>query len=263
MTIHSGLPTLRSRQLDDPKKGNLVGHSDSATAAAVDRGRLNVTFHHNWYDGVEERMPRMRFGNAHVFNLYCTDLAGRGIQSTTEAATLVENVYFRHPRAGSRPTVEENGGPTGTVKVVSSIIENLPGVNVTFRQHGESNFLFHAPFAGPVPPYPYTLDAAAAVPASVTNNAGVGRIGFALWQAEQFNPEQLADAGISGPDADPDGDRSSNRQEFLAGTAPLDAASVLRVTSLARRQPDGRLHRRRRSRRDPRRRSGGQPDSGG
>jgi hypothetical protein len=180
----------------------------------------------------------MRFGNAHVFNLYCNDLAGRGIQSTTEAATLVENVYFFHPRSGSRPTVEENGGPTGTVKVVNSTIVNLPGVNVAFRQFGESNFMFHAPFASPGPPYPYVLDATADVPAVVTNHAGVGKIAFALWQSEHFNVEQLADAEISGRDADPDGDRLSNYQEFVAGTDPLDAASVLRVTSLARRHDD-------------------------
>ena len=220
------------------KKGNLVGHSDSSTAAKVDRGHLNVTFHHNWYERVDERMPRMRFGNAHVFNLYCSDLAGRGIQSTTEAATLVENVYFFHPRSGSRPTVEENGGPTGTVKVVNSTIVNLPGVNVAFRQFGESDFMFHTPFAGPVPPYPYSLDATATVPAVVTNYAGVGKIGFALWQSEQFNVEQLGDEEISGVEADPDGDRLSNFQEFVAGTAPLDAASALRVTSLARREDD-------------------------
>jgi len=215
------------------KKCSLVGHSDSATAAEVDRGHLNVTFHHNWYDRVDERIPRIRFGNAHVFNLYCNGLGGRGIQSTAEAATLVEHVYFFQPRPGSRPTVEENGGPTGTVKVVNSVIVNLPGVNAQFRQFGESNFTFNAPFAAPAPPYPYLLDPVGDVPGIVTNHAGVGRIQFTLWREEQFTPQQLGDASVSGPNADPDEDGASNQDEFVAGTIPTQAASVLRITSAA------------------------------
>jgi len=162
------------------KKCSLVGHSDSASAQAEDTGHLNVTFHHNYYVDVDERMPRMRFGNAHVFNLYCENLGGNGIQSTANAATLVENVYFHHPQSGSLPTREENGGPTGIVKVVNSVIVNLPGVDVQFREFGQTNFVFNAPFAGANVPYSYTnvLDPVANVPGTVTNWAGVGKISF-------------------------------------------------------------------------------------
>ncbi|MEN8907356.1 MAG: cellulose binding domain-containing protein [Clostridiales bacterium] len=47
--------------------GGLVGHSDDNSSE--DSGKLNVTYHHNWYsDKVIERMPRVRFGKVHVFN---------------------------------------------------------------------------------------------------------------------------------------------------------------------------------------------------
>lgn len=47
---------------------NLIGNGDDAIG---DRGKLHVTLHHNWYDnGVNQRMPRVRFGYVHVYNNY-------------------------------------------------------------------------------------------------------------------------------------------------------------------------------------------------
>jgi len=50
---------------------NLVGSSDKT--AATDSTHLNVTFANCWWDeGCSERMPRMRFGKAHVYNCLFT-----------------------------------------------------------------------------------------------------------------------------------------------------------------------------------------------
>jgi hypothetical protein len=43
------------------------------------------------------------------------------------------------------------------------------------------------------------------------------------WRAAHFSETQLADAGISGPDADPDGDGFSNLFEYAIGSNPLVA----------------------------------------
>lgn len=59
---------------DRHQNSNLVGNSDKT--AEIDEGHLNVTFANCWWaDGCSERMPRMRFGRAHVYNcLYtCSD----------------------------------------------------------------------------------------------------------------------------------------------------------------------------------------------
>jgi len=46
---------------------NLIGHSD--TNSSEDSGHLRVTFHHDWWGPyVLERMPRVRFGQVHLFN---------------------------------------------------------------------------------------------------------------------------------------------------------------------------------------------------
>ncbi len=46
----------------------LIGNSDSEATAAVDRGHLKSTFHHNLFKGLVERAPRVRFGQVDVYN---------------------------------------------------------------------------------------------------------------------------------------------------------------------------------------------------
>jgi len=82
-----------------PRRGARVGHSD--TNAAEDLGRLKVTFHHNWWTGsVLQRMPRVRFGDVHVFNNYFSNKdSSLGLNTYCVAAAinsrlLVENNYF-------------------------------------------------------------------------------------------------------------------------------------------------------------------------
>ncbi len=56
------------------------------------------------------------------------------------------------------------------------------------------------------------------------------RTSYALWLEDcGFTSEQQGNAAVSGPDADPDGDGATNREEFVAGTDPLDSADVLKV----------------------------------
>ncbi len=56
---------------------------------------------------------------------------------------------------------------------------------------------------------------------------------YLVWSGQVFTPAQLADPGISGPEADPDGDGWTNRREAEAGTGPLDPASPLQVSIAA------------------------------
>ena len=61
---------------------------------------------------------------------------------------------------------------------------------------------------------------------TVTSNS------LAEWKAQYFTPAELADANVSGDNADPDHDGHTNQQEFIAGTDPRDAESVLKIKAV-------------------------------
>ncbi|MEE2524150.1 pectate lyase [Pseudarthrobacter sp. J75] len=59
------LVTISWSRMMGHDKSLLWGNGDGATA---DRGRLRVTLHHNELIDLEQRAPRVRFGQAHVYN---------------------------------------------------------------------------------------------------------------------------------------------------------------------------------------------------
>ena len=79
----------------------LIGSSDNAPA---DVGRLRVTLHHNHFDNVGQRAPRVRYGQVHVYNNYYVvpDAVvhgyswGVGVQPQPVASGIfAENNFFR------------------------------------------------------------------------------------------------------------------------------------------------------------------------
>jgi pectate lyase len=65
ITNASDLVTVSWNRFLNHDKMMLIGSSDTANA---DRGKLRVTLHHNLFDGVGQRGPRVRFGQVHVYN---------------------------------------------------------------------------------------------------------------------------------------------------------------------------------------------------
>jgi len=72
ITNASDLVTVSWNRFRNHDKMMLIGSSDSA---AADRGKLRVTLHHNVFDGIGQRAPRVRFGQVHLYNNYY-DLRG-------------------------------------------------------------------------------------------------------------------------------------------------------------------------------------------
>jgi pectate lyase/pectin methylesterase-like acyl-CoA thioesterase len=65
ITKQSNHVTVSWNRFVGSDKASLVGSGDGQTA---DEGRLKITFHHNLWEDVRERAPRVRYGQVHVYN---------------------------------------------------------------------------------------------------------------------------------------------------------------------------------------------------
>jgi pectate lyase len=96
ITNASDLVTVSWNRFRDHDKTMLIGSSDSATA---DRGKLRITLHHNLFDGIGQRAPRVRFGQVHIYNNYYKAEHLPSYQYSwgvgVESAIYAENNFFK------------------------------------------------------------------------------------------------------------------------------------------------------------------------
>lgn len=142
-------------------KTALLGHDDGNSAE--DLGHLRVTYHHNFFDGSNQRHPRVRFGNpVHVFNNYYRNNGGYGVASTCNAGVYVERNYFEN--VGSTVVTQTGDSPPGNVKLLNNFLVNS-GAPATRNGAGVAAI-----------PYAYTVDANNTVKSIVMSGAGTGKI---------------------------------------------------------------------------------------
>ncbi|GAA1783436.1 hypothetical protein GCM10009682_01890 [Luedemannella flava] len=149
----------------DHWKTSLVGHSDGNSGE--DTGHLRITYHHNWFDRTFERSPRVRFGETvHVFNNYYTNInnntSSYAIASTMNAGVLVEgNVFENVQQACWSASGYADSDPGRLVARDNALTNSGPC---------ETNGSVAAV------PYSYTAQNSGTVKATVTAQAGVGKI---------------------------------------------------------------------------------------
>jgi pectate lyase len=141
----------------DHRYSNLIG---SGPAETQDDGRLKVTWHHNWWsERVHERMPRVRYGQIHVFNnLYTTSGNNYCIRAGYRANIRIENNYFD----GVGKPHEIDDGEGGTPIIITASGNTY---NDTSGAQDTSGTAFS-------PPYPYNLESPEAARTAIMANAG-------------------------------------------------------------------------------------------
>ncbi len=152
--------TVSWNKFSNHTKTCLLGHSNDN--ASQDVGKLKVTYHHNWFKGTDQRHPRVRFGECHVFNNYYSDIGTYGIASTCEAQVLVESNYFKnveYPAVTGGLGIES---PPGYINNKNNYFENSGSPT-------ESGTVFD-----PKDYYEYIPDSAKDIDSVVTAYAGAG-----------------------------------------------------------------------------------------
>jgi pectate lyase len=108
ITNASDLVTVSWNRFRNHDKMMLIGSSDTA---AADRGKLRVTLHHNLFDGIGQRAPRVRFGQVHVYNnLYDVRSTPNYVYTWgvgIESALFAEENFFIADRAFPVDTIIE------------------------------------------------------------------------------------------------------------------------------------------------------------
>lgn len=138
-------------------KNNLIGHSDKAKD---DAGHLRITFHHDLFDNVTQRAPRVRYGQVHLYNnvhlgskthpVYPHQYShGLGVESGLISEA---NVFDIEGAKDVCDIVKVYGG--NRYEDRGSVINGKP-MNIAARCKGYGAGLQPA---GWQPPYTYTLD---------------------------------------------------------------------------------------------------------
>jgi len=135
----------------------LIGNGDNVTE---DEGKLRVTLHHNdWGQNVQERMPRVRYGDVHVFNNYFNTPGNNyAVRIAIASELLIENNSFENVDDPFEKFI--TSGTAGLAEASGNLFVNSGGS----MDAGDDVF---------TPPYDYTLDDAADVKGMVQASAGV------------------------------------------------------------------------------------------
>ncbi|MBR8640561.1 pectate lyase [Streptomyces tuirus] len=173
------LTTVTWNVFTQHSKSILIGNSDKA--AATDHGKLRTTFHHNLFQDVGERVPRVRFGQVDVYNNHYRQQPGAAYHYGYswgighESALVAEHNAFTLP-AGTTPAgTIHRWNPGTSMTEARNHINGRPADLLTAYNDAHPD----APLgddAGWTPSLRPRVDHPRSVPGLVNAHAGAGKL---------------------------------------------------------------------------------------
>ncbi|MFE2590618.1 polysaccharide lyase family 1 protein [Streptomyces anthocyanicus] len=154
----------------------LIGNSDSESTAAVDRGHLRATFHHNLFKNLVERAPRVRFGQVDVYNNHfvASDDYAYSFGVGKESALVAEHNAFTLPAGVSPAKVLKRWNDSPLSAAHNRV--NGRTVDLIAAHNAENPDAVLRSGAGWTPSLRTKVLPARAVPFVVDHGAGAGRL---------------------------------------------------------------------------------------
>jgi pectate lyase len=162
--------TITNNYFVNHVKTSLVGHNDDN--GDVDTGKLHVTYINNWFNGTDQRHPRVRFGTAHVLNNYYSSITQYGISGGVAAKITAEGNYFENTAIPWRYH-DTDALPAGLVPI-NNYMDATSGKNPSYPITGKNFNL-----VGPIP-YSY-------MPADAKDVRVIARVTAGAGKADKFS----------------------------------------------------------------------------
>ncbi len=201
------------------KKTHLLGQSQEATNAAG----IRLTLANNYYKNSMDRMPRLRYGVAHVYNCImdaqdlltakasitnkeaAKHIVSNGASSTCDGQLLVENSYIN----GIINALNSGNGsdPSGYIDAVNSLYY-INGVRyklepkVNTSKEGEVVKKTNVSTFKSALGYSYNLRDAATLSSTVVPYTGAGKVSFTTlqWEKSSYNDTYVSDGSTGSYD---------------------------------------------------------------
>lgn len=173
ITKASDLITVSWNRFSEHDKTILIGSSDKSTS---DDGKLRVTLHHNDFEHISERAPRVRYGQVHAYNDYNNEAAnptleyalGVGVSSKIYA----QSNYYILPTSFSAGNIIAGVFKGKTIHTTDDLVNNKPVDLLAAYNAAHSSAPLSAD-VGWTPTFHTQIDPARCVPILVPHNAGV------------------------------------------------------------------------------------------
>lgn len=151
ITKGSNYVTVSNCQFLNDDKVGLVGSTDDGTKCG-DTDKLKVTFHHNYYNNVGQRLPRVRFGQVHVYNNNYDNVSSCCVVVGKSAQIYVENNYFSANAGRAFDVKDKNAGVTSVGnKFVTTKDTTATGIDANWIPSSVSGYVYNADSASDVP----------------------------------------------------------------------------------------------------------------